>query len=420
MSSADAVRHVPDCKLTVAGADLKPADRAALTRAIIDLDVDLFAECTLVFNDPDLRLINGNLFEAGKSVKVALGFGPKKTQVFEGEVVTLEPQFRRDLPSSLRVICYDRLHRLGLSQTTRTFNNADTRDVTTRIAQEHGLSADAPQGTREHTLQNNVSDAAFLRRIAQRAGNHVRVVGTKLVVGPPPSPGKITIRPGAGLKGLRVKLRTEKNIGDVSVHGWDAQNKREIVGTARHQPADSRIPKGAGTLSLRGHEVTPPDVATAEAIARGRVLKISEGTVTVQGSMIGNPDAVPGAVLSLEDISPGVDGTYRVEHATHEFSKHGYLVRFRGVRTGSKPVPAPAKQPAQGPGQKPPKRHWLQIELVDEQGAPVPGAAYVVKTASGEELLGTLDESGKARLGGLDPGSCVVKFPGHNDSWKPA
>jgi type VI secretion system secreted protein VgrG len=70
--------------------------------------------------------------------------------------------------------------------------------------------------------------------------------------------------------------------------------------------------------------------------------------------------------------------------------------------------------------QKPPKRHWLQIELVDEQGAPVPGAAYVVKTASGEELLGTLDESGKARLGGLDPGSCVVKFPGHNDSWKPA
>jgi phage protein D len=420
MASADAVRHVPDCKVTVEGTDLKPADRAALTRAVIDLDVDLFAECTLVFSDPDLRLINGKLFEAGKAVRVALGFGAKKTQVFEGEVVTLEPQFRRDLPSSLRVICYDRLHRLGLSPVTRTFNNADAHDVTTRIAQEHGLSADAPKGTREHALQSNVSDLTFLRHVAQQHGHHVRVVGTKLVIGPPPSAGKITIRPGAGLKALRVKLRTEKNIGEVSVHGWDAQNKREIVGTVRHQPADSRVPKGTGTLSLSGHDPTPPDVATAEAMARGRLRKLAEDTVTAQGSMIGNPEAVPGAVLSLEDISAGIDGTYRVEHARHEFSKHGYLVRFRAVRVGARPLPAPVKQQAAGPAQKDPKRHWLQIELVDGQGLPVPGATYVVKTASGQELLGTLDDNGKARLDGLDPGSCVVKFPGHNDSWRPA
>ena len=80
MSSADAVRFIPDCKVSVDGAELKPADRAALTRAVIDLDVDLFAECTLLFNDPDLRLIGGNLFEAGKSVRVALGFGAKKTR----------------------------------------------------------------------------------------------------------------------------------------------------------------------------------------------------------------------------------------------------------------------------------------------------------------------------------------------------
>src|SRR4051812_39519788 len=33
MASVDAVRQVPDCKVAVDGADLKPADRAALTRA---------------------------------------------------------------------------------------------------------------------------------------------------------------------------------------------------------------------------------------------------------------------------------------------------------------------------------------------------------------------------------------------------
>jgi len=420
MSSADAVRFIPDCKVSVDGAELKPADRAALTRAVIDLDVDLFAECTLFFNDPDLRLIGGNLFESGKSVRVALGFGAKKTQVFEGEVVALEPQFRRDLPAALRVICFDRLHRLGLSLETRTFNNADASDVTNKIAQEHGLSAEAPKGTRVHAMQNNVSDATFLRRIAQREGNHVRMEGTKLVIGPPPTASTLTVRPGVGLKSLRVKLRTEKNLGEVSVHGWDPQNKREIVGTVKHQPSESRVPKGTGTLSVSGHDASPPDVATAEAMAKGRLRKLSEGTVTAEGTMIGDPLAVPGAVLGLEDIGAGVDGTYRIEHARHDFNKHGYLVRFRCVRTGAKQPPAAAKQQAAQPAEKPPPRHWLQIELVDEQGAPVSGAQYVVKTGSGEELLGRLDESGKARIDGIDPGSCVVKFPGYNDSWRPA
>jgi phage protein D len=420
MSTADAIRHVPDCKVTVDGTDLKPADQAELTRATVDLDVDLFAQCALLFNDPELRLIDGNLFEAGKSVRVALGFGAKKQQVFEGEVVALEPQFRRDLPTALRVVCFDRLHRLGLSHETRTFNNADVHDVVTRIAQDHGLSAEAPTGTREHILQGNVTDTTFLRRIAKREGNHVRVEGTKLVVGPPPSGATIPIRPGAGLKTLRVRLRTEKNLGEVTVHGWDAQNKREIVASVQHQPADARIPKGTGTLSLAGHEMAPPDVATADAIAKGRMRRLSEHTITVQGTMIGDPRVVPGAVLSVEDISPGVDGQYRVDHASHEFNRHGYLVRFRGVRAGAKPLPAAAKQPAQGPAQKPPPRHWLQIELVDGQGAPVPGAAYVVKTSSGKELLGNLDENGRARIDGIDPGNCVVKFPGHNDSWRPA
>jgi hypothetical protein len=119
------------------------------------------------------------------------------------------------------------------------------------------------------------------------------------------------------------------------------------------------------------------------------------------------------------DISDGVDGTYRIEHARHEFTRHGYLVRFRAVRTGAKQPPAPVKQQAAA-AQQAPKRHWLQIELVDEQGAPIAGAQYVIKTASGEELLGRLDESGKARIDGIDSGNCVVKFPGHNDSWRPA
>ena len=87
---------------------------------------------------------------------------------------------------------------------------------------------------------------------------------------------------------------------------------------------------------------------------------------------------------------------------------------------------APATSGSKAASWTPPRTPWGDPDISgsftnkDEQGVPMAGARYVVKTAGGEELLGTLDDSGKARIDGIDPGSCVVKFPGHNDSWRPA
>ena len=56
---AEAERLIPDCKVSVDGQKLDLDGDAALTRVEVDLDVDLFGQCTLVFNDPTLALING-------------------------------------------------------------------------------------------------------------------------------------------------------------------------------------------------------------------------------------------------------------------------------------------------------------------------------------------------------------------------
>jgi len=52
-------RLVPDCRVSVGGSPLRLEKGAALTRVTVDLDLDLFGQCVLQFNDPDLRLING-------------------------------------------------------------------------------------------------------------------------------------------------------------------------------------------------------------------------------------------------------------------------------------------------------------------------------------------------------------------------
>ncbi|MEO8129382.1 MAG: carboxypeptidase-like regulatory domain-containing protein [Bryobacteraceae bacterium] len=64
------------------------------------------------------------------------------------------------------------------------------------------------------------------------------------------------------------------------------------------------------------------------------------------------------------------------------------------------------------------KKHWIEIALVDTDGNPVPGESYKITTPGGGEVTGTLNEKGKARVEGIDPGTCIVTFPVlDRDSW---
>src|SRR5437899_430280 len=216
---------------------LDPDKDARLTQVNVDLDVDLFGQCALTFNDPKLALINGQDFKAGAQIKVELGYGARLGKVFEGEVVALEPQFRRDLPPSLRVVCQESIHRLALKTATRALMEVDGKEIASKIAQEHGLTAEAPSGTKEHVLQANVSDSTLLRRVAATSGHHLRIEGKKLVIGPPPKGEEITVVPGQGLKKMRVRIKAAGQIGEVPIHRWEPKEKRQIVGKAKPEGA---------------------------------------------------------------------------------------------------------------------------------------------------------------------------------------
>ncbi|MFN2548100.1 MAG: contractile injection system protein, VgrG/Pvc8 family [Myxococcales bacterium] len=370
---------------------------AALARVVVDLNADLFGECTLIFHDPKLTLINGQKFACGAAIKVEIGFAAKMQKVFEGEVVALEPQFRRDLPPALRVVCQESIHRLALSQMTRAFNDVDDSEIATKVAQEHGLTAEAPSGSKEHVLQANVTDAVFLRRLAQKHGNQLRMEGKKLIIGPPAKGADVAIAPGDGLTRLKVKIKSQQQVGEVTVHGWDPKTRQEIVGKAKPPSGvtgEGATQYGSGkTQSFAGHEGTPTDTATAEAMAKGRLRKIAEGFVVAQGQMIGDARVVPGAVLQLDKISAGVDGGYRVSEARHEFSKHGYYISFKAVRIAKKPPPKPAPPPP-APQQQPPQQA--------PQQAPQQPAQPSTPNATGGTGAGT---GGSARTGSAGTGT---------------
>jgi type VI secretion system secreted protein VgrG len=89
--------------------------------------------------------------------------------------------------------------------------------------------------------------------------------------------------------------------------------------------------------------------------------------------------------------------------------------------TPFKPQPAPAAGGQSGAQSDEPKKpHFIEIELVNEDGNPVPGEQYSITLPDGTVASGTLDGNGKARVDGIDPGSCKVTFPNLDQSaWAP-
>ncbi len=353
MPASEPFRYVPNCRVDLDGQQLDVSVRAALFKVEVDLDADLIAQCRLSFSDPQMKLMNGDQFASGTAVRIALGFGATLGQVFEGEIVALEPRFVHSQPPSIDVVCHEVLHRLALSPSTRALNDVDTRQVVQQIANAHGFSADAPNGTAEHVMQANVSDLGLLKRVARRAGASLRLEGKKLVLGAPARSGDdLTLKFGDGVEKVRVEFKAGGQIGAVSVNGWDPRNKRAVTGRAEPQGDTGEGGRSHGdgsSISIVHEEMSPPDNSTAEATARGRMRRLAEKFVQAKIEMIGRPELIPGREFTLDKVGDNVDGKFRVEHALHTFDRRGYRLSLRAVRISKKPIPAPIVPRAQPP-----------------------------------------------------------------------
>lgn len=66
-----------------------------------------------------------------------------------------------------------------------------------------------------------------------------------------------------------------------------------------------------------------------------------------------------------------------------------------------------------------PSTSWIEIELVDEEDEPVPDVQYRIELVDGSIREGRTSPEGRARITGIDPGTCKVSFPDLDGSaWK--
>ena len=95
-----------------------------------------------------------------------------------------------------------------------------------------------------------------------------------------------------------------------------------------------------------------------------------------------------------------------------------------GSGAGSSGAPPPRRRTSNPP---PPsssstreEKTWVEVRLVDDDGNPVAGAQYKLKITDGSVREGSLDDDGRVRVNGIDPGSCTVWFPEYDGKeWRP-
>ena len=97
-------------------------------------------------------------------------------------------------------------------------------------------------------------------------------------------------------------------------------------------------------------------------------------------------------------------------------------------------MPAPRVAPS-GPAEEEPQqagqqsggqaaqtqKTWIEIELVDAKGKPVPNERFRIQAPDGQFHTGQLDTGGRARVSGIDAGECSICFPDLDGrEWGPA
>lgn len=154
----------------------------------------------------------------------------------------------------------------------------------------------------------------------------------------------------------------------------------------------------------------------------GSFIDINPTGVTISGPMVLiNSGGAAGSVSPIPTVTPKEpEKAHTADNADPGSDEPTYKNEKRHIPAWKVPsLKHPHHKPKSPSNKK--KKSWIEVELVDETGQPVPGELYRITLPDGTTLAeGTLNEKGFARVDHIDPGTCKVTFPRlDKEAWKP-
>lgn len=341
---------VTDIKIKVGGRDLPRSIYTQLIEVVVDQHVHLPGMFLVRLHDPELLLLDNGPFDLAKTLEItATDAENHQFDLIAGEITALEPDFAEGMVAELAVTGFDRLHRLYRESKTATYLNTKDSDLAAQIASNAGLQAEveSTQTVYDHVFQDNQPDLIFLRQRARRIGYECHVCDGKLIFRKPlQSKAALTLAWGAEMNSFQPRMALAEQVSDVTVRGWNVQNKAAIVGRAekgRLYPNNGEGKDGAawagevgGNSRLVLVDQTVVSQAEADIQAAARLDEISGAFIEAEGRVFRRPDLKAGIVVRLEKLGKRLSGDYLVTRVTHRYTAQGLSQTFQvcGARTG--------------------------------------------------------------------------------------
>ncbi|MGV2109787.1 phage late control D family protein [Agrobacterium salinitolerans] len=175
----------------------------------------------------------------------------------------------------------------------------------------------------------NESFAEFGERIAREVGGTFKIVGDRAVL----------VKRNGGINAAGAALATVQaiwgeNLHDYSITPIAGRWLEKSVRTRWYDPKTAEYKTTDAETGTEGASTVYEDTLTAsnEQDAQRRATSLAaeldresgEGTVTIEG----NIGAQPEGSCVVAKCRPGIDGTYRIEGVTHDYSRSGWVTRL--------------------------------------------------------------------------------------------
>ena len=294
-----------------------------------------------------LHWFDSNEFKIGTNVKIEMSqdHNNMATVIDEAEITALELDAAPVGVPTVTLRGYSKLHRLQRERHVRSFTDVSDSDLVSKLAGEGGLSADAESTSPvfKYVLQNNETNFEFLQRRALRLGMELYVENSKLHLRKPKTDaGKVaTVKWGQDLLHFISRQSAQGQIDKVTVRGWDADAKKEIVGEASsstHHPTTGTSAKGdavakkafGGSAKLYSVFHSVVDQTEAQNMAKAIYDDMAGRFIQIEAQSIGDGKIKAGTTVEIGGLGTKNNGTYYVTSCTHRFDRDGYKTWFEG------------------------------------------------------------------------------------------
>jgi phage protein D len=285
---------------------------------------------------PGFMYFDGAVLELGREIVVHAGADDNEARIFKGIITAIEGCYPELRPPEVVVRAEDPLQWLRMRQRTRVYEGATDADIASRIASDHGLSADAGTEGPTHTelWQVNQSDLGFLRERARAVDARIDIDDNRLVFQPrrgadePPIP----LSRESELLRFNVCADLAHQRTEVRVHGYSVADKAGIHERAGAEAGSSEATGGGSTgpdvlagvqgdaiedLHLEAPVTSDEAAALAGALMRRRMRRFVCG----RGVTSGTPRMRVGTKVDLVDLGAWFAGVYHVAQVRHAFDQ---------------------------------------------------------------------------------------------------